>query len=31
VRDIKFHATDDWDAYLVIFEIRERDLEKLEG
>jgi uncharacterized protein YeeX (DUF496 family) len=29
VRDIKFHATDDWDAYLVIFEIKESDLGKL--
>jgi uncharacterized protein YeeX (DUF496 family) len=31
VKDIKFQATDDWDAYLVIFEIKESDLEKLEG
>jgi uncharacterized protein YeeX (DUF496 family) len=31
VKDIKFQATDDWDIYLVIFEIRESDLEKLEG
>jgi uncharacterized protein YeeX (DUF496 family) len=31
VRDIKYQATDDWDLYLVIFEIKESDLEKLEG
>jgi hypothetical protein len=31
VIDIKYQASNDWDVYLVIFEIRERDLEKLEG
>jgi uncharacterized protein YeeX (DUF496 family) len=31
VKDIKFQATDDWDAYLVIFEIKKSDLEKLEA
>jgi hypothetical protein len=31
VKDIKFQADTDWDAYLVIFEIKESDLEKLEG
>ena len=31
VKDIKFQADTVWDAYLVIFEIKESDLEKLGG
>jgi hypothetical protein len=29
VKNIKLQSSDDWDAYLVIFEIKESDLEKL--